>query len=73
MPRAEISTLILKQLQDHKAHSINEVVERTMSSATGIYESDVKSTVLGLVRRNRLQVTDDSKVLLPEEELALVG
>lgn len=71
MPRTAISELIMQQLQDHEAHSIEEVVDATIRSSSDVYESEIKSTVLGLVRRNRLELSDDFKLSLPSQELEL--
>jgi hypothetical protein len=73
VPQTELKDLILKQLQDRQAHSVQEVVEQALELNHGLFESDVKSALLGLVRRNRLDFTDDFKVQLPDRELALVG
>jgi hypothetical protein len=73
MPEAELKCLILRQLQDQKAHPVHEVVEQTIESDRSLYESEVKSTLLGLVRRNQLDLTEDFKVQLPQHELTLVG
>jgi len=56
----DIRTAILVKLQDDKTHSISDLA-REMSSGR-IYESDVRSAVLGLVRRNQVELTDDFKI-----------
>jgi hypothetical protein len=72
MPRAQISEIVLQTLDDHHAHDIQEIVETIQGSAPAnepLYASDVKSAVLGMVRRNEIELTDDFKVKLPVDKL----
>lgn len=73
MPEAELKRLILKQLQDHRAYSVQDVVDQALGLNHALYESDVKSLLLGLVRRNQLDLTDDFKVRLRQDVPVLVG
>jgi hypothetical protein len=73
MPQAELNALILGQLQDGHAHSVPQLVESTLSANHSLYESDVKSAVLGLVRRNQIELTDDFKVQRQQDDLVLVA
>jgi hypothetical protein len=73
MPPKEIAAIVIQQLADHQAHNIEDVVKRTQAAAPAdLYTSDIKSAVLGLVRRNELSLTDDFKVQLPDEQLVPV-
>ena len=71
MPRDQIIEIVLRELADHRAHDIQDVVHSALQNSQGshesLYESDVKSAVLGLVRRNQIELTDDFKVQLPME------
>jgi hypothetical protein len=70
MSKAELNALIMRQLQDHQSHTVNELVT-TLTTDPKLYESDVRSALLGLIRRNQLDLTDDFKVRLPQNELAV--
>ena len=73
VPEAELKQLILEQLQDHQAYSVQDVIDHALELNANLYESDVKSVLLGLVRRNQLDFTDDFKVQLRQDEPALAG
>jgi hypothetical protein len=63
----EIATLVLKQLNDHKEHTVPEVVRKTLEEAPAeVYSGDVKSIVLGLAQNKKIEITDDFKVRLVE-------
>jgi hypothetical protein len=67
MPPAELKSLIVTKLQDAQPHSVPELV-RELTSDPNIYESDVRSALLGLVRRNEIDLTDDFRIRLPHSE-----
>jgi hypothetical protein len=64
MPIERIAEVVLETLNDHKPHDVGEVVRDT-AKQTSSYPADVKSAVLGLLRRQKVQMTDDFKVKLP--------
>jgi hypothetical protein len=70
MSNVDLKPLILRRLQDYQSHTVTELVTALTADPT-IYESDVRSALLGLIRRNELDLTDDFKVKLPENELAV--
>ena len=76
MPRDKIIAMVLESLGDHRAHDIQEVVDSAIRKSETVpqrlYVSDVRSAVLGLVRRNQVELTDDFKVKLPPEKFATV-
>jgi hypothetical protein len=72
MSKGELKLLIVGRLQDHQPHSVNEVVA-ALTADPSIYESDVRSTLLGLIRRNELDLTDDFRVKLPQGEAAAMA
>jgi len=63
MPIEQIADAVLKKLRDHQAHSVDDIVRDT-AKETLSYRSDVKSAVLGLLRRDKLELTKDFKVKL---------
>jgi hypothetical protein len=64
MPIQQIAKKVLENLHDQKPHEFNEVIRKT-AKQTSAYSADVKSAVLGLLRRQRVELTDDFKVKLP--------
>jgi hypothetical protein len=61
----EIATLVLKQLNDHKEHTVPEVVRRTLEKAPAeVHSGDAKSVVLGLAQNKEIEITNDFKVRL---------
>ena len=64
MPIDDLADIVLKTLRDHEAHNIDDVVQKAAQEASS-YPSDVRSVVLGLLRRDKLELTDDFKVKLP--------
>jgi hypothetical protein len=64
MPIQQIAKKVLENLHDQKPHEFNEVIRKT-AKQTSAYPADVKSAVLGLLRRQRVELTDDFKVKLP--------
>lgn len=76
MPRRQIMAMVLKQLEDHRAHNLSDVVVATVEESRKanqpVYQSDVRSAVLGLVRQNELELTDNFQVQIPASSLATV-
>lgn len=76
MPRRQIMAMILKQLEDRRAHNLSDVVVATVEESRKtnqpVYQSDVRSAVLGLVRQNELELTDNFQIQLPISALANV-
>jgi hypothetical protein len=64
MPIQQIAEKVLENLHDKKPHVFSEVIQKT-AKQTSAYPADVKSAVLGLLRRQKVQMTDDFKVKLP--------
>jgi hypothetical protein len=64
MPIDDLADIVLKALRDHQAHNIDDVVRKAAQEASS-YPADVRSVVLGLLRRDKLKLTDDFKVKLP--------
>ena len=70
MVHDQIVGTVLAQLRDHRYHDAKEVVDNTiftLQRTTGdpvVDASEVKSALLGLVRRQELNLTDDFKVRL---------
>lgn len=69
MPTMELNELILQVLEDHRQRSIPEVVHEVLLQQP-LYESEIKAALLGLIRRNRLELTENFDLRLPENELA---
>jgi hypothetical protein len=73
MAHEKLAQIVLQQMEDHGSLAIKELVQGALeqcslkSSLPGssVDASDVKSVVLGLVRRHKLELTDDFKVRLP--------
>lgn len=74
MPRRQIMEMVLKQLDDHRAHNLRDLVDATMAESRRanqpVYQSDIRSAVLGLVRQNEVKLTDDFRVQLANSALA---
>lgn len=61
-----LQSLIRGQVKENHSYSVQEVLNRTLAQDSNLYESDVKSALLSLVRQNELDLTDDFKVQLPQ-------
>ncbi len=55
----QLQTLIRKELQDNQSYSLQDLLDVTLAKDSSLYESQVKSALLGLVRRNEIDLTDD--------------
>jgi hypothetical protein len=64
MPIEQIAEKVLEDLHDQKPHEFSEVIQK-IAKETSAYPADVKSAVLGLLRRQKVEMTDDFKVKLP--------
>lgn len=59
-----IADVVMNKMADEKEHSIDEIVDKTLLAMTECHRSEVKSAILGLIRRDRLQLTDSFKIVL---------
>jgi hypothetical protein len=65
MPRQDLMHLVMNQFdQQYGILSLHEVVQGVLKGHDSLTESDVKSAVLSLLRRNELVLTDDFKLEL---------
>ena len=63
MPIEEIAEIVRSQLDDQKAHTIPDLVEKTLKSVPeNVYSSDVKSVVFGMVQNKEVVLTNDFKI-----------
>lgn len=59
----DLKPLILNELRDHQPHRIGDLVKE-VAQRSGAYESDIRFTLLNLVRRNELIYRDDFRIQL---------
>jgi hypothetical protein len=62
MPRQDLLDLVLRQFSDGRERTLEEVVSTVVRDAAIVSESDARSAVLTLLRRNELLLTDDFKL-----------
>jgi hypothetical protein len=60
-----VTSMILGNLADGRLHSITEVVEDVVFKDPTIYQYQVRATILGLIRRNLVELSDDFKISWP--------
>jgi hypothetical protein len=72
MPRTQLSSLILNMLENGQALSVDDIVCKIQALNPDVYESDVKSVLLALVRLNKLNRASKSEIQLADRENALV-
>jgi hypothetical protein len=66
MPRSEIMRLVLDQFQDRPRNELEEVIEGVQNTALpDVNLTEIKSAVLGLLRRHKLELTDDFALQRP--------
>jgi hypothetical protein len=58
MPRQDLMELVLQQFAAGQERTLEDVVVGVSKTSPVVSESDVRSAVLGLLRRNELQLTD---------------
>jgi len=66
MPRQNLMHLVLGQFNDQNPRDFAELIAQVrIVSTDDVSVSDIKSAVLGLLRRQDLILTDDSKLMRP--------
>jgi hypothetical protein len=58
MPRQDLMELVLQQFAAGREQTLEGVVVGVRKTSPVVSEADVRSAVLGLLRRNELQLTD---------------
>jgi hypothetical protein len=67
MTRSQIMELLLLELSDGEAHSVEPVINSVLENNGYLFESQVRSALLGLCRMNKVELTDEFKVRIPGE------
>lgn len=62
MPRQDLLDLVLRQFSDGRERTLEDVVSAVVRNAAIVSESDARSAVLTLLRRNELLLTDEFKL-----------
>ena len=70
MARHEIMHLILNEFNGNDTKSIEDLVETIANAHTDIYPSQIRSALLGLLRRNDLELTDEFQLRRADHPVA---
>ena len=68
MARDQLMKLVLEEFRDQSRHELEDVIRKVRASSHDVHGSDVKSAVLGLLRRHQLELTDDFALQRPKEK-----
>lgn len=70
MPRHNLMNVILEYFPDGRVRSLEEVVRDVLDAYPAVSETDLKSAILGLLRRGDLVLTDEFNLVLRAVALA---
>ena len=65
MPRQNLMNLLMGQFSDPNPRDFAELIAQVRIVSPDVSVSDIKSAVLGLLRRQDLILTDDSRLMRP--------
>jgi len=70
MPRHNLLNVILGYFSDERVRSLEDVVRHIQDQYPVVSETDLKSAILGLLRRGDLALTDEFNLMLREASIA---